>query len=193
MPYTVVRMSKVIKELCWGCVFFFFFLLKKLQLRNSPPEGNICYHLLLIFLKHSFTALPVRWEKRTWARWNTKRPNKPGWKRPTRGSFAWWRSRKLTWKRRKRCWKPTSLHWRKVQETWTVTTSWFHLRALRCKLPCPSSSPDLETSQKLVENEKKSIEELIRERDTLSKVRTCRGHHSQSPASVQPCLLHPLL
>lgn len=57
---------------------------------------------------------------------------------------------------------------------------------------CLSSSPDLETSQKLVENEKKSIEELIRERDALSKVRTCRGHHSQSPASVQPCLLHPL-
>lgn len=37
-----------------------------------------------------------------------------------------------------------------------------------------SLSPDLETSQKLVENEKKCIEELIRERDTLSKVRTCR-------------------
>lgn len=35
-----------------------------------------------------------------------------------------------------------------------------------------SSSPDLETSQKLVENEKKCIEELIRERDALSKVRT---------------------
>lgn len=36
-----------------------------------------------------------------------------------------------------------------------------------------SLSPDLETSQKLVENEKKCIEELIRERDTLSKVRIC--------------------
>lgn len=56
------------------------------------------------------------------------------------------------------------------------------------------SSPDLETSQKLVENEKKCIEELIRERDTLSKVRTSRAHNSQSSASIQPTLLlHPLL
>lgn len=115
---------------------FCFFPFEKAAVKEQPSRGQHLLSSASDFFWNTVTALPsVRWEKRTWARWNTKRPNKPGWKRPTRGSFAWWRSRKLTWKRRKRCWKPTSLHWRKVQGTWTVTTSWFHLRALRCKLP----------------------------------------------------------